>query len=117
MSIEDLNCYEQGLEHDFSEPKDMGGGVWRVKCRRCGLEEVEYLFVRYWPHRTITVQGKTYRALRAWGNISLCSECRKPIFDVPLILWNSVDPTAALTFHFDCAREIGTLDHLVRSGR
>lgn len=106
-----------GLEHDFGEPEDMGDCIWRVKCRRCGLEEKEYLFVRYWTNRTMTVQGKTYRALRAWGNISLCSECKKPIFDVPLIIWDSNDPTVAITFHFDCATEIGTLNHIVRSGR
>jgi len=101
-------------EHDFGEPEDLGDNVWRVKCKICGFEEEEVLFVEYWIDKTITVVGKIYHALKSWGNISLCSECEKPIFNVPLILWDSEDPSKALTFHFKCAEELKILKLLVK---
>ena len=103
-------CYEG--EHAWGEPEDLGNHVWRVTCKRCGEEREEILMVEYWKRKTMTVLGREYRALKAWGNISLCSNCDKPIFDVPLILWDSNDKSKALTFHWDCAKELGILDLL-----
>lgn len=104
-------CYEG--EHDWGEPEDIGNNIWRVKCKRCGEEDEEILFVKYWKRKTITVAGKTYPSLKAWGNISKCSECGKVIFDVPLILWDAKDPSAALTFHWKCAEKLGILKLLI----
>jgi len=105
-------CYEG--EHNWGEPEDLGNNVWRLTCKRCGEEREEYVIVKYWKRKTITFRGKKYRALKAWGNISLCSECGKPIFDVPLILWDSKDTTKALTFHWECAEKLGILDLLTK---
>jgi len=100
-------CYEG--YHKWGEPEDLGDNLWRVTCKRCGFTETEFLFVEYWERKSVTILGKKYRALKAWGNISLCSECRKPIFDVPLILWDAEDESKAVTFHLKCAEKIGLL--------
>jgi len=104
-------CYEG--EHDWGEPEDLGNDVWRVTCKRCGEKEEEILLIEYWKHKTITIAGKTYPALKAWGNIARCSECGKVIFDVPLILWDSNDTSKAVTFHFECASKLGILEMMV----
>jgi len=103
-------CYEG--EHSWGEPEDLGNDIWRVTCKSCGEEVEEVLVVKYWKNKTITISGKTYRALKAWGNISRCSECGKVIFEVPLILWDKEDASKALTFHFECAEKLGILKNL-----
>jgi len=94
------NCEDEYSEHNWGEPEDLGHDVWRVTCKRCGEEQEEILIIKYWKKKTITILGKTYPALKAWGNISKCSECGKIIFDVPLILWDKDDTSKALTFSF-----------------
>ena len=106
-------CYEG--EHDWGEPEDIGNDIWRVTCKRCGEEWEELLIVEYWKRKTITILGKKYPALKAWANISLCSECGKPIFHVPLILWDTDDKSKALTFHWVCAEKLGILKMLARA--
>ena len=108
-------CYEG--EHDWGEPEDLGNDIWRVKCKRCGEELEELLIVEYWKRKTITILGRKYRALKAWGNISLCSDCGKPIFDVPLILWDSGDKSKAVTFHWSCAEKLGILGSISQQER
>ena len=104
------DCYEG--EHDWGEPEGLGNDVWRVTCRRCGEQVEEFLFVEYWKHKTFTIMGKTYPALKAWGNISKCSECGRIIFDCPLILWDEKDTSKALTFCWKCAEQLGILERL-----
>lgn len=106
-------CYEG--EHVWGEPEDLGNNIWQVTCKRCGEQLQEILILEYWKRKTITVLGKTYPALKAWGNISKCSECGKVIFDVPLILWSSNDTSKALTFCWKCAEQLGILEQLVHS--
>ena len=103
-------CYEG--EHDWGAPENLGNDVWRVICRRCGEEWKDILIVEYWKRKTMTVAGKTYKALQGWGNLASCSECGQPIFDVPLILWDSNDESKALTFCWNCAERLGILDSL-----
>lgn len=105
-------CYEG--EHDWGAPEDLGNDIWKVTCRHCGEEQQEFLFVEYWKRKTMTILGKTYSALKAWGNISKCSECGKPIFDCPLILWDSNDESKALTFCWTCVERLGILDVLMK---
>jgi len=100
-------CYEG--EHDWGEPENVEGDVWRITCKRCGEEVEEVLIVEYWKRKTMRIKGKTYKALKAWGNISLCSECGKVIFDVPLIVWDEKDKSKAVTFHFECAEKLGMI--------
>jgi len=85
--------------------------IWQRTCLKCGEVEEEVLIVEYWSRKFMTVGGKQYRALKAWGNISLCSECGEVVWH-PLILWDSQDPSKALTFHFRCAETLGILDSL-----
>ena len=105
-------CYEG--EHDWDEPQDLGNNIFKVTCKRCGEELEEVLIVEYWKKKTMTILGKTYPALKAWGNISKCSECGKIIFDVPLILWDSNDTSKALTFCFKCAEKLGILNLMMK---
>jgi len=105
-------------EHDWTEPKQInevdGNPIYMRKCKSCGLEEEEALIVEYWENKSIEILGKKYKALKAWGNISVCAECNKVIMDVPLILWDEKDKSMAITFHFECAERIGLMD-LIRT--
>jgi len=108
MYVDNLpeECYEG--EHAWTEPEevDKEHHLWHRECKRCGEVEEDFLFVEYWPQKTMTIKGKKYRALKAWGNISLCSKCGKVIFDCPLILWDSKDTSKAVTFHIECAQKL-----------
>jgi len=103
-------CYEG--EHDWGKPEYLGDDIWQVTCLRCGEQNQEVLIVQYWKHKTITIKGKTYPALKAWGNISKCSECGTPIFDVPLILWDTIDTSKAVTFCWTCVERLNLLERL-----
>lgn len=85
--------------------------IWQRTCLKCGEVEQEGLIVEYWPNKFITVAGKQFKALKGWGNISLCSECDEVVWH-PLILWDSKDQSKAITFHFHCAGKLGILDSL-----
>ena len=85
--------------------------IWERTCLKCGEVEEELLFVEYWPDKFITVAGKQFKALKAWGNISVCSECGEVVWH-PLMLWDSKDQSKAITFHFNCAGKLGILDSL-----
>jgi len=102
-------CLDVYGDHDWTEPEVVeinGEKIARRKCKRCGLVEEELLIVKYWKNKFIEVCGKKYKALKAWANVSICSECGKPVFE-PLILWDSKDTSKALTFHIECAKKIG----------
>jgi len=103
-------------DHDWTEPKKVdevnGVPIYQRKCRCCGLVEEEPLVVEFWEDKFIEIGGKKYKALKAWGNISICAECGKVIMDIPLIIWDEKDKTKALTFHFECAEKIGLLKKL-----
>lgn len=104
-------CY---AEHDWSKPENLEGDIWQVVCRRCGEVEQEFLFLEFWKRKTMTVCGKIYKALKAWGNIAKCMECGTIIFDAPLILWSQKDNSKAVTFCFICVKRLGILDKLMR---
>ena len=103
-------CYEG--EHDWGKPEDLGDNIWRVTCKRCSETIEELVIVEYWKRKTMTIKGKKYPAIKAWGNISLCSECGSPIFDVPLILWDRQDTSKAVTFCWLCVERLGLLEAL-----
>jgi len=108
-------CYEG--EHDWGKPEDLGENVWRVTCKRCGETLEELVIVEYWKRKTVTIVGKTYPALKGWGNVSKCSECGIPVFEVPCILWDSHDPSKALTFCWKCAKILGILNVVLMAGQ
>lgn len=85
--------------------------VWQRKCLKCGFTEEEVLMVDYWLDKFVFFRGKQYPALKAWGNISLCSECGAVVWE-PIMLWDAEDPSKALTFHFRCFTDLGALDSL-----
>jgi hypothetical protein len=91
--------------------------IWQRKCLKCGETEEEVLLVEYWPDKYMVIRigqvTKLYKALKAWGNISRCSECGEVVWH-PLILWDSKDTSKALTFHFGCAEKVGILDLLIK---
>ena len=103
-------------DHDWTEPEKVdevdGIPIYQRKCRCCGLVEEEPLVVEFWEDKFIEIAGKKYRALKSWGNISICCECGKVIMDVPLVIWDERDKTKALTFHFECAKKSGLLEKL-----
>jgi len=114
-------------DHDWTEPEKVDEigtepdksdltPIYRRKCRSCGLVEEEPLIVEYWEDKYIELFGKKYKALRSWGNISVCSECGKVIMNVPLILWDEEDQSKALTFHIECAEKIGLFE-LIKGGK
>jgi hypothetical protein len=90
--------------------------IWQRTCLKCGEVEEEVLIVEYWPDKFITIHGKQYRALKLWGNISVCSECGEVVWH-PLILWDSKDTSKAVTFHFRCAEQLGILDDIVQAAK
>jgi len=114
---EDFEYCEHEDNEELWEYKEVDGKnkVWQRKCLKCGETEEEFLFVEYWQDKFITILGKPYKALKAWGNISLCSECGEVVWH-PLILWDSKDTSKALTFHFGCAKKIGILEMGKRRG-
>jgi len=119
--MEDYEDYEY-CEHEVHDELweyqevDKEHNIWQRKCLKCGAVEEEILIVEYWPDKFIIIHGKKFKALRKWGNISLCSECGEVVWE-PLILWDSKDTSKALTFHFRCAEKLGILDDIVRAAR
>lgn len=112
-------------DHDWTEPeivdeiwtepdKSDKTPIYQRKCRCCGLVQEEPLIVEYWEDKFIEIAGKRYKALKAWGNISVCAECGRVIMDIPLILWDAKDRTMAVTFHFECAEKLGILSMLTK---
>lgn len=85
--------------------------VWQRTCRKCGDIEQEGLWVEYWKDKFIVLKGKQYRALKSWSTISVCSECEKVVWH-PTILWDSKDPSKAITLHQRCAEKIGLFENL-----
>jgi len=114
--MEDYEYCEHEDKEELWEYKevDKEHKIWKRTCLKCGEEEEEVLIVEYWPDKFITIRGKQYKALKAWGNISLCSECGEVVWH-PLILWDSQDSSKAVTFHFHCAEKLGILDAIARS--
>jgi len=115
--FEEDDFYEY-CEHEYREQLweyklvDEKNKIWQRKCVKCGLTEQEVLIVEYWKDKFITVHGKKYRALKAWGNISECAHCGDVVWH-PLILWDANDTSKAVTFHFQCAKDLGILDSLM----
>jgi hypothetical protein len=115
IEFDDSECCEHEGNEELWECRliDEKNKVWQRRCLKCGETEEEALFVEYWRDKCIAIYGKQYRALKAWGNISVCSECGEVVWH-PLILWDSEDTSKALTFHFGCARKIGILNILMK---
>lgn len=103
-------CCEIG--HEWGKPEELGDDWWRVTCKRCGETLEELVYLEDWKRKTMTILGKKYPALKAWGNVSRCSECNIPIFDVPLILWSEKDTNKALTFYWTCVEKLGILHQM-----
>jgi len=124
MSLEDDpsydDYYDEYCEHEDREElweyKEVNKKlkIWRRTCLKCGTTEEEILIVKYWKDKFITIRGKQYRALKAWGNISVCSECGKVVWH-PIILWDFKDTSKAITFHQQCAERLGIFDFLAES--
>ncbi|RLI84709.1 hypothetical protein DRP07_00365 [Archaeoglobales archaeon] len=116
MEAEDFCEYfaEHG-DHNWTEPVEIEPSVWYRKCKTCGFPEYASLQEEYWEDEYIEIKGKKYKALKAWGEISTCAHCGKVIMDVPLILWDANDPRKAITFHMECAEEIGILEMIKQS--
>lgn len=97
-------------EHEFNDElwktEKVGEDTYRRTCTQCGFTEEELLIIEYWKDKTITLRGKTYKALKGWGNIGLCSDCGKVVWS-PIILWDEKDPSKAVLFHLKCARKLG----------
>lgn len=103
-------AHEENEEWEYKET-DKKYKVWTRTCLKCGTTEEEALIVKYWKDKFIVLRGKKYRALKAWGNISLCSECGEVVWH-PIILWDSKDTSKAITFHKKCAENLGIFDSL-----
>jgi len=106
-------CCEHEDNEELWEYKevDKKHKIWVRTCLKCGTTEEEALLVKYWKDKFIMIRGKRYQALKAWGNISLCSECGDIVWH-PIILWDSSDSSKAVTFHQRCAEKIGLFDSL-----
>ena len=113
MEHEDYGDY---CDHKWGEAVHLGKNIWRATCKLCGQTIEDVLYEEHWKNKTITIMGKTYRALKAWGNISRCAECGKVTFG-PLVLWSSQDPFKAITFHFECAEKLGILKRIVEAAK
>jgi len=109
--------YYEYCEHEDNEELweykevDQKHEVWSRTCLKCGAIEEEVLIVKYWKDKFIVIKGKQYRALKAWGNISVCAECEEVVWH-PIILWDSQDHSKAITLHLHCAEKIGIFDSL-----
>ena len=110
--LQDLDDIEF-CDHEWSEPKSVGNATWYVQCQKCGMEQQEVLIEEFWEDKFITIKGKRYRALKAWGNITRCAECGKVSFDVPLILWSKEDPSKAITFCWKCVEKLELMNSIL----
>jgi len=113
FGLDDDGCCEHEDKEELWEYKevDVKHKIWRRTCLKCGATEEEALMVEYWKDKFIMIRGKLYPALKAWGNISRCSECGEVVWQ-PIILWDSKDTSKAVTFHQRCAEKIGIFDSL-----
>lgn len=109
--------YYEYCEHEYNDELweykliDEKDKIWERTCLKCGLTEQEILIVEYWKHKFITIRGKKYPALKAWGDISECAECQEVVWQ-PLILWDENDTSKAVTFCWKCVKNLGILDKL-----
>ncbi len=55
----------------------------------------------YWLDRFIEMNGKRYHSIYVSGNVHFCSECIRPIFGMPLLLWGEKGETM-IAFCLEC---------------
>jgi len=58
----------------------------------------------YYDDRFIQVENRKWKSIKKSGNFHPCSECGRPIFTVPLILWGENGETM-VAFCSDCAEK------------
>jgi len=59
----------------------------------------------YWLDRYVTIAGKKYHSIERSGNFHYCSECIRPIYGIPLLLWGEGGETM-IAFCHECTRRL-----------
>jgi hypothetical protein len=68
-------------------PADSEDPRYCKDCLRIGREEDDSASVEYYEDEFIELRGKRYPSIKLSGNTQLCSECKRPIYEIPLLLW------------------------------
>ena len=107
-----MKCYSCGnLEYSFDQDLDdvvtidPGTGLCSACLRRKVEEGDDSAFTEYYTDKFIWIGEKQYPSIRLSGNIHPCSECKRPIFGVPLLLWGDNGHTM-VAFCSECAEKI-----------
>jgi len=58
----------------------------------------------YYEDRFIEIGPKRWKSIKRSGNVHPCSECERPIFGVPLLLWGEEGETM-VAFCAECAEK------------
>lgn len=85
-------------------------------CRRIRDEQGDDSYLtEYFEGRYVMIGGKAYRSIKCSGNVHPCSECGRPIYGVPLLIWGNGGETMVAFCH-KCA-EVLVYPYLIIKGR
>jgi len=97
-----------------TNPADSKDPRYCKECYELGKEEDDSHLVEYYRNEFITLRGKRYPSIKLSANTQLCSECHRPIYEVPLLMW-AQDGCLMVAFCHECAERLD-LFALVRGG-